>query len=534
GFYEDGISPSLGLNSSVCEEGLNTPEISDEKGIKHPGSTFLLLDLDGDLDKEVILGDIAFENLVMGINGGTPTEALITDQDIAFPSYTNPALVFTFPAAFSADVNNDGLQDLLVTPNAFAQSKHYENVWYYENVSTTDQVEFEYRQNDLFVAQSIDVSDLAHPAFFDHNNDGLLDLVIGNDAYKLDVNDEFAALALYENVGTATSPAFNLVTNDYATVSQQFVLPRFALRPTFGDLDGDGDEDMLLGDKDGYLHYFKNNPDAEGTAQFSLFQEQFQGIDIKQNVTPHLYDVNGDELLDFVAGFHNGLLVYAQNTGTASNPLFSDLSTSPPFFGNVDIRVYSENPFTTGNSYSVPYLFKWNGELRLAVGALDGTIAIFRDIENNLNPGDDFELVDAPVIPRDGLGYASPAFADLDNDGYLDMLVGTNRGGLLWYEQSQVTSMEETPITNPTTLDIHITPNPSQDLLNIVVNAISPNTSSTVEIFNTLRQKLFQNTLSPSSNTHQIQVTTTNWQSGVYLIRVQHGQEVMVEKVLVQ
>lgn len=119
----------------------------------------------------------------------------------------------------------------------------------------------------------IDVSRLAAPAVFDYNADGLLDIVIANFGYMDEIGDFAPALALYQNTGTPTQPAFEPVSNNFANVAAQFALPRLGLRPTFGDLDGDGDPDMLLGDKDGFIHYFKNNSAPNGTAQFTLFQE---------------------------------------------------------------------------------------------------------------------------------------------------------------------------------------------------------------------------------------------------------------------
>ena len=85
--------------------------------------------------------------------------------------------------------------------------------------------------------------------------DGLLDLVVANKERYLGPGMTPALLARFRNVGTPEAPAFAQLDTNWLS------LPDFGLESVvlaFGDLDGDGDEDLLLGDELGNLHRWDN------------------------------------------------------------------------------------------------------------------------------------------------------------------------------------------------------------------------------------------------------------------------------------
>lgn len=415
-FYESGLESTLTLN--MCDDGGRMA--SSER---HPGSTVLTFDMDGDNDREILLGDISFNNLVLGVNGGNAQQAHVTSQDTNFPDYDMPLHLEIFPAPFLVDVDNDGKKDLLVTPNTVAQSEHYRCIWYYKNTGSGSQQTFSFQKDTFLIDQTIDVNRLSYPVFFDHNSDGLLDIVIGNAGYRQPSGGLLGALALYENIGTATQPAYRLITRDYAQVQSQFALPRASLHPTFGDLDGDGDADMLLGDEGGYIHYFKNNP-VNGIAQFTLFAEQFQGLDIVQHAAPCLADINNDGLLDLAVGHKNGNIRYFQNTGTTNAPVFTLQNN---LWGGIDVRL--ENSV---DGYATPFLIKKDGQWLLFCGAYSGQIRLYNQIEN----GGNFNLITDNLLPNlANVVQVAPAVADVNANGQWDVVIGNYKGGLYWFEQ---------------------------------------------------------------------------------------------------
>jgi len=269
----------------------------------------------------------------MLINGGTSVNAnsSMISQDSLFPSYDIPIDLRVFPAAFYEDVTNDGNRDLIICPNTDNQSEDDNSVHYYLNTGTDSNPIFLFQQDNFLQDQMIDVGTGSTPTLFDHNSDGLLDIVLSNfGAYDKITDTHIPSISLFENTGTITKPAFNLVTTDYMNLSTSGIEKNMI--PTFGDLDGDGDEDMIIGDYNGVLHYFTNTAGAGNTANFSLTTPQMTDIDaltidVGLHAAPTLIDLDSDGDLDLVVGERNGNLNYYENTSTSS-PAFNHITDS--------------------------------------------------------------------------------------------------------------------------------------------------------------------------------------------------------------
>ncbi len=441
-FYESGINYAVELNYEC--KGVTT----SRDGV-HAGSTFMIFDQDGDEDMDLVLGDLAFGNLNFLLNGGDKDFANIVAQDTTFPYYTLPYDVQIFPAAFYIDLNNDAKKDMIVSPNNANLSENFKNVWYYKNVSVDDTVIFDFETDSQFVSDMIDVGDQALPVFFDYNYDGLQDLFIGDKGYYLS-GDYIGKIALYENTGTAGEPAFTLITRDFENIS---IYGFKSLCPAFADLDNDGDADMLIGEEEGAVHFFKNIAPASGPAEFILAAANYQGIDPGQNSTPEFVDINADGLVDLIIGEKNGNLNYYENTGTAEEPIFT---LQNEFWGNVDVR---KTGVLTG--HSVPEFIRNDaGDYELYVGCEEGTIYKYIPTADFTGA---FTKITSAFNEIDEGSFSIVRFSDITGDGVNEMITGNERGGVTLYRDETTVGVNDTFVNE----QISVYPDPAQDQITV-------------------------------------------------------------------
>jgi hypothetical protein len=112
--------------------------------------------------------------------------------------------------------------------------------------------------------------------------------------------------------------------------------------PTLGDLDGDGDLDLLIGEASGALNYYRNDG-SRSAPRFTLVSDEWEGIREGRRSAPRLADLDGDGDLDLVIGTEAGSPVVLRNGGTRSAPRFvresHELLLPPltvPAFGDLD------------------------------------------------------------------------------------------------------------------------------------------------------------------------------------------------------
>ncbi|MCB2221127.1 MAG: T9SS type A sorting domain-containing protein [Bacteroidetes bacterium] len=497
-FSEDATNNSINLYDT-CD--VNVPD--PEKSGKHAGSTLLAYDHNGDGVTDLLLGDISFNTLTLLTNGGTTSGSIMTAVNYSFPINTTPVEMTVFPAAYRQDLDNDGIKDLLVSPNNPNTSENHNNIWFYKNTGTNDLPVFTFQQENFLQDGMIDFGAGAHVAFFDENADGLMDLFIGNYGYFVEAGVYQSQVALLRNTGTIENPAFEWITDDYSNFSQ---LNLNGIYPAMGDMDGDGDQDMITGDEDGLLHYFRNNAGPGNPAQFSLSQPNFKGIDVGQAAKPQIIDVNRDGLPDLLVGERSGTINYFENTGTVDNPDFGPNPTND-LFGGIDVMPEC----CTG--FSAPFMVEDSlGNYMLYVGSEQGMLYLYNDIENNLNG--DFQPEDSLYLH--GLNI-NPALFDINNDGDLEMAIGEYTGGVTLWEKGipQGLGTEEKYSGSPV---IQIYPNPAKDYINVNLANLTFEKTYQIKVINNIGEPVDASIISKSATGAMLDISALP--AGIYFLSI--------------
>ncbi|MBR9918142.1 T9SS type A sorting domain-containing protein [bacterium] len=451
---------------------------------KHSGiKTITFFDNDGDGDLDMLFGTSENEDVPMWyLENGKADFNMSIDTFISldtnfFGSAVTP-LIPLVAGAHLVDINNDGVKDLILSNhqnNAIDYPvRQTRNVLSFINEGSNSVPDFVFQTNKFLADEMIDNGAYSAPSLVDIDDDGDLDMFIMSNGDDFYTNDTMDRLYFYENIGSSTNADFILRDTNYLNLIPQFIKDGKA---AFADIDGDDDQDLFIGADQGNIIFYENTGSASSPS-FTKQTTDYEGINVGFSPTPYFYDLDEDGILDLLIGEFDGNINYYRNTGTKQDASFTLVSEN---LGNVVINDTLRTQLQNSNGMwvdsfvirsfgfsSVAVANLSNDSTALIVGGFEGKIRAFY-IPSNLNS--DFpELTSFMVQPKTGKTYIKdwgervhPAVADLDGDGIDDIIIGTNRGGIHFVKgilDDQVIS-----IANFDRLSFNLYPNPTSGVL---------------------------------------------------------------------
>ncbi|WP_369178004.1 FG-GAP-like repeat-containing protein [Candidatus Thiodubiliella endoseptemdiera] len=353
--------------------------------------------------------------------------------------------------------------------------------------------------------EGIDVGNVSAPTLVDIDGDGDLDLVVGEVA---------GTLKYYQNTGTTSNPAYEAKTGDDNPFNSIDV--GIYSGPTLADIDGDGDLDLVVGESDGTLKYYQNT----GTTSNPAYEVKtgddnpFNSIDVGDFSKPTLADIDGDGDLDLVVGEKNGTLKYYQNTGTTSSPAYEAKTGGNNPFNSIDVGDYS-----TPNLADID----GDGDLDLVVGEFYGTLKYYQNTGTTSNPAYEVKTGGSnPFNSIDVGDFSKPTLADIDGDGDLDLVVGENNGTLKYYYNQQPSSVDgQVPTFTEKTSDTNVLGEPSNLVIEFSEN-IKTN-GGIVEIWNSAEKVATISITNANISDTTLTLNPSSLTSGVYYIKMASG-----------
>lgn len=275
--------------------------------------------------------------------------------------------------------------------------------------------------------------------YVDNDGDGDLDLFYGNSEALTN------PVYFFENGKSDLNfhkDTFIRLDTAYFTADVELQIP-----PAPGmfkvDVNLDGVRDMIMSgneqikasfpirQKDHVLLFINEN--AEDNPDYQLQSNSFligDMVDLGGNVAPVFGDMDGDGDQDLLVGtsgdhYYTGdtmdVLVYYENIGTKSKPDFKLISSDYLGLKALGLRSLAPALADVDN----------DGDLDLYLGNADGTIAEYTNIGSKTAPT--FELTNELVGGIDVGFFAAPDFSDMNDDGLLDLVVGSVKGTISLY-----------------------------------------------------------------------------------------------------
>ena len=369
---------------------------------RHGASAINFIDIDNDLDYDLAWGDFFQQSLYIITNTGTPDNPNMDNINIInqYPQ-NSPIISAGLNMPSFTDIDGDSDQDLFVTVLSGAYGYQLVNNFYYYN--------YENGQYDLETQEFIKTLDLfsdIYPELVDIDADGDLDLFIGTDT-DLSEFPLSGKIKYFENIGVDEigDPIWSLMNDEYLGGDVGY-----NLSIDFGDIDFDGDYDIVLGEYNGTVSLYMNTGNAS-IPEFS-YHSQIDGIDLSGFSIPKLADIDLDLDLDLFIGQMDGSISFYENIGSNESHTYSLITHN---YQGISIDSRSSLDFLDIDG---------DQDLDIVMGSQYNNIVSYENIGNAHEPS--FIANESISFPSLGLNL-NPAFFTANGENKL--LVGTSAGG---------------------------------------------------------------------------------------------------------
>ena len=325
----------------------------------------VFVDIDGDGDLDVFAGT-QDGTLVFYENTGTTTAPAYTVRGGVDNPFDGIDVGDMAAPAF-ADVDGDGDLDAFVGAADGTLA-------YFVNTGTGTDPVFEVRTGAANPLAGVDVGSMATPVFADMDGDGDLDAIVG---------EADGLLNYFENTGSATAPVYLPRTGTANPLGGVDVGNMSA--PALIDIDGDGDLDLVVGEIGGTLRFFENTGSATAPA-YEARTGADNPLDDATSGTlsmPAFGDIDGDGDLDLLVGEDSGALVLLENTSTGAGGRDVILVGDG---ANIVVGGFGNDTITTGTGSDI--VLGDNGAVSFTPGTTDPLIARSTGVVNG-SGGDD-------------------------------------------------------------------------------------------------------------------------------------------------
>jgi hypothetical protein len=211
------------------------------------------------------------------------------------------------------DLNDDGKKELIIGESD--GKLHY----FTDNSGDGQPAQFNLTEVNF---AGIDVGQSSTPQLVDVNEDGLLDLLIG---------ERSGTLNYYKNNGTADNPSFSLVTESFGEVDVKAPgeVTGYSVPFLTRQLDSTGATHLLVGSERGTIYHY-TDIDDNLDAVFTLQDSSYRGIHEGARTTVTVENLNGDTLPDLLVGNEGGgVALYTGQSGHVPPDTTADTTTVP-------------------------------------------------------------------------------------------------------------------------------------------------------------------------------------------------------------